>query len=223
MLFDSSILELFYQASNPVKGVILLLIAMSLLSWAIILERLICLGIHIRKLKQFEKKFWNQNSLTQLFQEIKEKKQYSIIEQLFLNGFNEAQQRRSDQLPVNDMIHSVKSAMEISQIRIQSQLDQYALFLASAASTSPYIGIIGTVFGIIHTLSALSTSSHNLTLNVVAPGIAEALYTTALGLFVAIPALFAYNRIQKLKTEIDDRLTLFQMEFVQILSNQMYH
>ena len=223
MLFDSSILELFYQASNPVKGVILLLIAMSLLSWAIILERLICLGIHIRKLKQFEKKFWNQNSLTQLFQEIKEKKQYSIIEQLFLNGFNEAQQRRSDQLPVNDMIHSVKSAMEISQIRIQSQLDQYALFLASAASTSPYIGIIGTVFGIIHTLSALSTSSHNLTLNVVAPGIAEALYTTALGLFVAIPALFAYNRIQKLKTEIDDKLTLFQMEFIQILSNQMHH
>ena len=223
MLFDSSILELFFQASPPVKGVILLLIAMSLLSWAIILERLICLGIHIRKLKQFEKKFWSQNSLTQLFQEIKEKKQYSIIEQLFLNGFNEAQQRRSDQLPVNDMIHSVKSAMEISQIRIQSQLDQYALFLASAASTSPYIGIIGTVFGIIHTLSALSTSSHNLTLNVVAPGIAEALYTTALGLFVAIPALFAYNRIQKLKTEIDDKLTLFQMEFIQILSNQMHH
>lgn len=223
MLFDSSILELFYQASTPVKGVILLLIAMSLLSWAIILERLICLSIHIRKLKQFETKFWNQNSLTQLFQETKGKKQYSIIEQLFLNGFNEAQQRRSDQLPANDMIHSVKSAMEISQIRIQSQLDQYALFLASAASTSPYIGIIGTVFGIIHTLSALSTSSHNLTLNVVAPGIAEALYTTALGLFVAIPALFAYNRIQKLKTEIDDRLTLFQMEFIQILSNQMHH
>lgn len=223
MLFDSSILELFFQASPPVKGVILLLIAMSLLSWAIILERLICLGIHIRKLKQFEKKFWNQNSLTQLFQEIKDKKQYSIIEQLFLNGFNEAQQRRSDQLPANDLIHSVRSAMEISQIRIQSQLDQYALFLASAASTSPYIGIIGTVFGIIHTLSALSTSSHNLTLNVVAPGIAEALYTTALGLFVAIPALFAYNRIQKLKTEIDDKLTLFQMEFIQILSNQMHH
>tara|TARA_Y100000991_G_scaffold210084_1_gene190967 strand:- start:3818 stop:4483 length:666 start_codon:yes stop_codon:yes gene_type:complete len=216
MTFDSPIYELFFHASLPVQIVISLLISMSLISWAIILERLICLKIHLRKLKQFEQQFWEQDSLVSFFQTIQSKHRHSIVEQLFINAFNEAQDRRG----ASDMIENVKSTMDICQIRIQAQLDHYALFLASAASTSPYIGIVGTVFGIIHTLNALSTASHQLTLNVVAPGISEALYTTALGLFVAIPALFAYNRIQKLKNEIDDRLTLFQMEFIQLLTKQ---
>mgnify|MGYP001239913605 CR=1 FL=1 len=218
MFEQNHIVDLFFQSSTSVQCVIVMLIGMSLLSWAIILERLICLKIHLKKIQRFEKTFWSESSLTQLYQSIEAKPQHSLMEQMFYHGFTELNQRQSDNQ--DEMIERVKTAMEIAQIRMQNQLDQYALFLASAASTSPYIGIVGTVFGIIHTLNALSQQSNQLTLSVVAPGISEALYTTALGLFVAIPALFAYNRIQKLKSEIDDRLTLFQMEFIQTLSNQ---
>jgi biopolymer transport protein TolQ len=216
--YDASLLNYFLHASLVVKGVMLVLIGASIFSWTYIFQR----GFYLRRThqaaKKFEHAFWSGEDLSQLY--TKANKSNEGLEAIFHAGFKEFQRfRKQAGATVNAIIENTKRAMHVAQMREQDKLETHLPFLAIVGSTSPYVGLFGTVWGIMQAFTALA-NVQQATISMVAPGIAEALIATALGLFAAIPAVIAYNRFLTDIGRLMNRYDAFKEEFINILIRQ---
>ena len=191
---DTSIISLFLNASFIVKAVIVLLMLASVVSWMVIFER----WIYISKSKDhfafFEEIFWSDLGVESVLERSKEDdKEVLGAECIFQAGYLDYKRLNSQQMNPDVVMDSVTRSMRVSLAREQVLLEKHLPFLATVASVSPYIGLFGTVWGIMNSFRGLA-GANQATLSAVAPGISEALIATAIGLFAAIPALIAYNR-----------------------------
>ena len=191
---DTSIISLFLNASFIVKAVIVLLMLASVVSWMVIFER----WIYISKSKDhftfFEEIFWSDLGVEAVLERSKEDdKEVLGAECIFQAGYLDYKRLISQQMNPDIVMDSVTRSMRVSLAREQVLLEKHLPFLATVASVSPYIGLFGTVWGIMNSFRGLA-GANQATLSAVAPGISEALIATAIGLFAAIPALIAYNR-----------------------------
>ena len=214
---DLSILTLIANASLVVKCVLAVLLGLSIASWTVIFQKYFFVSRAGRMVDEFEDRFWRGVELTQLMDSARRNQESSGIEErIFAAGMTEfLKQNRQDPHALN----SVSRAMKAVYTREMDRLEAGLPLLASIGSTAPYIGLFGTVWGIMNAFTGLA-SLDNVSLAVVAPGIAEALVATAIGLFAAIPAVAAYtyynNRILRLANRVDG----FSEEFLNILHRQ---
>ena len=218
---DFSVLDLFLQASLIVQGVMVILIVTSILSWIVIFERYFNLNRIKLANELFEEQFWSGKDLSEIYEDIKDLPRNELVGSLsvFKHGFNEYLRLSDGQKITPEDLESVNRAIRVSLAREESALMYHLPFLANVGSVSPYIGLFGTVWGIINSFQGLSDATQ-ATINAVAPGISEALVATALGLFAAIPAVVAYN---KFASESDSQLQLssvFGEELASILYRQ---
>ena len=214
---DLSILELFLNASIVVKSVIVILILASLVSWMIIFER----WIYIKKVNQeffdFETRFWSDSGLEALLLTSQEGEHEPIgAEYIFQVGYLDYKRLISERIDSDTIMSSVQRNMQAALTKEQSLLEKHLPFLATVASVSPYIGLFGTVWGIMNSFRGLAGSSQ-ATLSAVAPGISEALIATAIGLFAAIPALIAYNKYISDSDRLISSFEGFKEEFSSVL------
>ena len=218
---DLSILELFLNASIVVKSVIVILILASLVSWMIIFER----WIYIKKVNQeffnFETRFWSDSGLEALLLTSQEGEHEPIgAEYIFQVGYLDYKRLIAEKIDSDTIISSVQRNMRAALTKEQSLLEKHLPFLATIASVSPYIGLFGTVWGIMNSFRGLAGSSQ-ATLSAVAPGISEALIATAIGLFAAIPALIAYNKYISDSDRLISSFEGFKEEFSSVLHRDM--
>lgn len=221
MQADISILDLFLQASFLVKMVMLILLGMSIVSWAMIIKRHKVLSQATRDAEAFEDKFWSGTDLAVLYQDVKKRKDEIMgTEEIFYSGFTEfARLRKTNSNSPDYVMEGTGRAMRVSVAREVEELETSLPFLATVGSISPYIGLFGTVWGIMHAFIALGAVKQ-ATLSMVAPGIAEALVATAMGLFAAIPAVMAYNRLSNTVGKLEHGYATFSEEFHSILHRQ---
>lgn len=220
---DISFIGLFLQASLLVKFVMLTLLALSVVSWAVIIQRRRLLAVARERSLKFEDKFWSGVDLNKLYKELSARQESNTgLETLFHTGFKEYARLNnlSGKVPSAVMDGSYR-AMRVSLSRELEKLETHLPLLATIGSTSPYIGLFGTVWGIMNSFIALG-AVENATLAMVAPGIAEALIATAMGLFAAIPAVIAYNRFSTQVDKIEMSYANFMEEFSSILHRQAY-
>lgn len=221
-----SILDLILDATITVQLVMAVLMGASMVSWYMIIQRFIYYRNTTDESYQFEEKFWSGVDLSELYREGNERaadgKSIGGMESIFRAGFKEfsklAQQSGMDSEAV---IEGSRRAMRVALLREEERLELHLPFLASVGSTSPYIGLFGTVWGIMNSFRGLANSTQ-ATLSTVAPGISEALVATAMGLFAAIPAVLAYNRFASKVDMFGNRYDTFVDEFSSILSRQAY-
>ncbi len=218
---DLSLWGLFIQASIVVKLVMIGLILASVWVWAIIFEKTISLRRANRQASVFEDRFWSGGSLDDLYETEGAKPAHPMAA---VFGAAMGEWRRSARVKGADLSRGsvqerVDRAMGITVTRELERMERWMIFLASIGSVAPFIGLFGTVWGIMHSFSAIA-AMHNTNLAVVAPGIAEALFATAIGLVAAIPAVLAYNKISSDLSRFAARLEAFGTEFGAILSRQ---
>jgi biopolymer transport protein TolQ len=218
---DLSLWGLFLQADVVVKLVILMLIIASVWVWAIVYEKTTTLRRANRAADGFEDRFWSGGSLEDLFDEEGAKPTHPMAA---VFGAAMTEWRRSARVAGADLTRSgvrdrVERAMAVTIQREMEVMERWMVFLASVGATAPFIGLFGTVWGIMHSFSAIA-AMHNTNLAVVAPGIAEALFATAIGLVAAIPAVLAYNKISNDLARMAARMEGFATEFGGILSRQ---
>jgi biopolymer transport protein TolQ len=221
-----SLIDLVINASFTVQMVMLILVGASILSWYMIVQRFLYLHNAREEIYGFEERFWSGIDLSQLYREGNEKASdgQAILgmESIFRAGFKEfsrlAQQSEMDSEAI---LEGSRRAMRVAVMREEERLERHLAFLASVGSTSPYIGLFGTVWGIMHSFRGLANSTQ-ATLATVAPGISEALVATAMGLFAAIPAVLAYNRFSAKVEVFGNRYDTFVDEFSSILYRQAY-
>ncbi|MDZ7783778.1 MAG: protein TolQ [Halioglobus sp.] len=221
-----SLLDLVLNASFTVQAVMLLLLLASVLSWYMIVNRYIYFRNAQDEMYAFEEQFWSGIDLSQLYREGNEKAADGHVilgmESIFRAGFKEfsrlAQQKEVDS---DGVLEGSRRAMRVAAMREEERLERHLSFLASVGSTSPYIGLFGTVWGIMHSFRGLANTTQ-ATLATVAPGISEALIATAMGLFAAIPAVLAYNRFASRVDVLRGRYDTFIDEFSGILYRQSY-
>lgn len=221
---DMSMLGLFMQADPIVKAVMLALIMASVWSWAIIFSKKTTLSKLNRKANIFEDSFWSGEPLDKIYQRVKNSKHDPIL-QTFSAGMEEWQAGIAGGVPAKESMQAglkqrVERSMTVAITREMNALERGMTFLASVGATAPFIGLFGTVWGIMNSFSAIA-ASNNTSLAVVAPGIAEALFATALGLVAAIPAVIAYNVFSTGFNRYADRLEAFADEFSAILSRHL--
>ena len=220
---DMSVLSLITGASVLVQIVMLILLLASVFSWYYIFLKIFTFRRATRLANQFEKEFWSGADLNRLFQRATStRKSAGGLERIFESGFQEfVKLRKQPGMDIAVVMDGVRRAMRATYQREMERLEAYLSFLASVGSVSPYIGLFGTVWGIMNSFRSLANVAQ-ATLGAVAPGIAEALIATAMGLFAAIPAVVAYNRfagdINKLATRFDS----FMEEFTNILQRQAH-
>lgn len=221
MSADISILDLFLQAGLLVKLVMLILLGMSIVSWAMIIKRSRVLSQAEKETEVFEDQFWSGNDLSVLYQNVKKRKdELTGSEEIFYSGFTEfARLRKSNASSPEFVMEGTGRAMRVAVAREVDDLEASLPFLATVGSISPYIGLFGTVWGIMHAFIALGEVKQ-ATLAMVAPGIAEALVATAMGLFAAIPAVLAYNRLSNKVSRLEHNYATFSEEFHSILHRQ---
>lgn len=221
MTADISMLDLFWQASLLVKLVMLILLGMSIASWAMIIKRSKVLSHAERSAEAFEDKFWSGNDLSLLYQEVKKRKDsLEGTEEIFYSGFTEfARLHKLHAASPDYVMEGTGRSMRVAVSREVDDLETNLPFLATVGSISPYIGLFGTVWGIMHAFIALGEVKQ-ATLAMVAPGIAEALVATAMGLFAAIPAVMAYNRFSSKVSKLEHNYATFSEEFHSILHRQ---
>jgi len=221
---DMSVVSLFLQADTIVKIVMLMLLAASFWTWAIIFEK----SLRLRKLrgqaKQFEESFWSGGSLETLFDRL-ESKAPDPMSALFVAAMREWRRSAAKGLVQTEHMRAslqerIERVMDITLGREIDHLERHMTFLASVGSSAPFVGLFGTVWGIMNSFASIAASK-NTTLAVVAPGIAEALFATALGLVAAIPAVLAYNKLSGDLGRFSNRLEAFAGEFGAILSRQL--
>jgi biopolymer transport protein TolQ len=223
---DLSIIHLFLNASWVVKGVVILLLLVSVMSWAVIFSKLFALKKTSSLNDGFEREFWSGKPLSELFQAAAQHaKSSGPMERIFASGMREFQKiqqslvaRRATDAGL--LLDGSRRAMRASLQRELDVIESNLSFLASVASVSPYVGLFGTVWGIMHAFTGLA-SLQQVTLATVAPGIAEALVATAIGLFAAIPAVVAYNRFARQIDRIANSLETFIEEFSNILQRSV--
>lgn len=220
MSAEFSIFELVLQASLLVKFVMLVLLGFSVVCWAMIFQRRQALKIAKQQLKTFEDKFWSGADLSKLYNEISAKNHIQGIESLFIAGFKEFARLRKSHIDNPAMIvDGTHRAMRVALSREVDNLETHLPFMATVGSISPYIGLFGTVWGIMNSFIGLG-SVQQATLSMVAPGIAEALIATAMGLFAAIPAVMAFNRFSHKVEKLENSYGNFMEEFASILQRQ---
>jgi biopolymer transport protein TolQ len=219
---DLSIIKLLMDATWVVKLVVLVLVLMSLASWTAIFKKLLALKQVKRQNDDFEREFWAGKSLTELYANAqKNAKTAGPMERIFGSGMRDFQKLRERRMTdPGTLLDGARRAMRASFQREQDVLESNLSFLASVASVSPYVGLFGTVWGIMHAFVGLS-SLQQVTLATVAPGIAEALVATAIGLFAAIPAVVAYNRFARDIDRASTRMETFIEEFSNILQRNL--
>ena len=218
---DFSVIDLFLQASLIVQLVMILLLMVSIISWIVIFERHINLNRIKLANKAFEKEFWSGKDLNELYEGIDELSNDELIGSLrvFKHGFQEFLRLSDGQQITIEDLESVNRAIRVSLAREEESLMHHLPFLANVGSVSPYVGLFGTVWGIINSFQGLSDATQ-ATINAVAPGISEALVATALGLFAAIPAVVAYNRFASDSDTQLQQSSVFGEELASILYRQ---
>jgi len=221
---NQSLLIYFLDAGPVVKAVMAMLLAASVISWTFIFQRALFLKRTRAEMKQFEERFWSSSDLTSLYNHIdKFDKEKSGLAGIFYEGFKEflrlRRQNLSDQAIV---MEGVQRAMRIAYAKELEDLESHLPFLASVGSTSPYVGLFGTVWGIMSSFHALAGNAQQATIAMVAPGISEALIATAMGLFAAIPAVLAYNRYSSQIDRLMNNYETFQEEFSNILHREAH-
>jgi biopolymer transport protein TolQ len=222
MNHDLSIVQLVLGASWVVQAVMLLLACVSIASWAAIFGKLYSLS-RVKSLNEvFEREFWSGTSLNELFAAAAQNaKLAGPMERIFASGMREYQKLRERRIQdAGTLLDGARRAMRASYQRELDAVETHLSFLASVGSVSPYVGLFGTVWGIMHAFTGLG-SLQTVTLATVAPGIAEALVATAIGLFAAIPAVVAYNRFARDIDRVAIRLETFIEEFSNILQRNL--
>lgn len=221
MTFDSSLFTYFLNAGIVVKCVMLILLGASICSWTYILQRTFYIRDVSQSASTFEHAFWSGEDLSKLYSQGNHaRRPLEGMEAVFHAGFKEFLRfRKQIGAATETIIENTKRAMRVAQMREQDKLETHLSFLAIVGSTSPYVGLFGTVWGIMQAFRALS-NVQQATISMVAPGIAEALIATALGLFAAIPAVIAYNRFINNIGRLMNRFDAFQEEFTNILIRQ---
>jgi biopolymer transport protein TolQ len=225
-LNEISMLQLILDASPAVKFVLLILFFASIVSWVMIVQRWLVLSSATEGVRSFEQRFWSGMDLTQLYKEgsqmQKEEIQVVGLENLFRAGFKEFMRlRQQGSVDKEAIMEGAQRAMRVAYSREEEKLEKHLAFLATVGSVTPYIGLFGTVIGIMNSFLGLATQGQ-ATLQVVAPGIAEALFATAMGLFAAIPAVVAYNRYSSTVNSITSSYITFSDEFSSILHRQIH-
>lgn len=210
------------NAGPIVKIVMLLLLAASVWSWTIIFQRFFFLKDAQLAVKKFEKQFWSGNDLNKFYAELNTRQdELHGLEHIFHAGFSEYFRLKKQAMANPDaIIEASQRAMRIALAREIALLEQHLSFLATVGSTSPYVGLFGTVWGIMTSFRALG-SVQQATMAMVAPGISEALIATAMGLFAAIPAVIAYNRYASEVEKLSNLYDTFREEFSSILHRQV--
>ena len=221
---DMSALSLFMSADIIVKSVILALIFASIWSWVIILHKRGVLSRLNKRANKFEDSFWSGEPLDKIYDRVKKSKKDPML-QTFSAGMDEWKAGIAGGLPSNQVLQAslrqrVERSMSVAIGREVNHLEGGMTFLASVASSAPFIGLFGTVWGIMNSFTAIA-ATNNTSLAVVAPGIAEALFATAIGLVAAIPAAIAYNVLSSKLNRYADRLEAFTDEFSAILSRHL--
>jgi biopolymer transport protein TolQ len=220
---DLNILALVLGASLPVKLVLALLVLFSFASWVIIFRKKAMLDRAMRGADEFEERFWSGADLAGLFREVTAHgERITGIESIFEAGFREfARLRQRRQMDARTMLEGAQRGMRVAETREIDRLEQNLEFLANVGSISPYVGLFGTVWGIMIAFQGLANVKE-ATIAMVAPGISEALIATAMGLFAAIPAVWAYNRYSNKLERVITRFDTFVEEFSSILQRQAH-
>ncbi|HTM58929.1 MAG TPA: protein TolQ [Burkholderiales bacterium] len=218
---DLDIWQLILHASVVVKVVMAILVAVSFMSWMFIFQKWFVLRRAVTQTLDFEREFWGGKDLNALYQgAVNNRHSIGSLERVFEAGYREFAKLRSQAgTGVTDMVDGARRAMRATFQREMDYLERHLAFLASTGSVSPYVGLFGTVWGIMHAFRSLS-NVQQATLAQVAPGIAEALVATAIGLFAAIPAVVAYNRYSHDVERLANRFESFMEEFSNILHRQ---
>ena len=212
-----SIYSLILNASIVVQLVIGILLLASIGSWVIIVEKWIVTNNALKEFFLFEQFFWSGESLNDIYDDLKAKEDLIGIESIFYEIYEDSIAQDSQELQKDDLTARFKRVSKVSLMLQEDLLESRISFLSTVASASPYIGLFGTVWGIMNSFRGLAQTSQ-ATLSVVAPGISEALIATALGLFAAIPALIAYNFFVKRINTILNRYESFIEEFQNLLA-----
>jgi biopolymer transport protein TolQ len=220
---ELSVWYLIANAGVLVQLVMLLLVLASVVSWALIFQRIQV----FRKAKQaqlaFEERFWSGMDLGQLYKEVNaDPTPFSGMESVFRAGFKEFSRLRQQSRDADAVMEGTQRAMRVAFSREQERLETHLPFLATVGSTSPYVGLFGTVWGIMNSFRGLA-QVQQATLATVAPGISEALIATAMGLFAAIPAVIAYNRFSAMSDALLKNYETFAEEFSSILHRRVHN
>lgn len=219
---DMSMIGLFLHADPIVQAIMLAMIAMSIASWAIIIEKWVMFNGLKSKTERFEYEFWSADALDQFYTKVKKRKVLHPMTAVFSAAMEEWSRSKKPGRG-NDLSPEAKARMlQMMAISRNKELDKIEGglgFLGSAGSSAPFIGLFGTVIGIMNSFTSIA-GANNTSLAVVAPGIAEALFATAIGLFVAIPAVLAYNRFSQQLARFAGRLEDFSAEFSALISRQ---
>jgi len=220
---DLSIANLILGASALVKFVMLILLSGSVASWTLIFSKRRQMLVAKREIMEFEDEFWSTEDLTRLFNRVAAHAEDATgMERIFESGFREfARLRKRGGLDTTDILDGAQRAMKVTVNRELEALENHLPTLATIGSISPYVGLFGTVWGIMNSFQSLG-NVHQATLAMVAPGISEALVATAMGLFAAIPAVVAYNRFASDIDRIFGRYDIFAEEFLAILRRQAH-
>jgi biopolymer transport protein TolQ len=226
MTQELGLLELVLGASVLVQIVMLILVLASITSWFVIIQRTMLMRRTDDELLSFEERFWSGIDLAHLYREgnkaVADGQLPTGVESLFRAGFKEfSRLSQQSDIDADAMLEGSRRAMRVALMRETDRIEQHLPFLASVGSTSPYIGLLGTVWGIMHSFRGLANATQ-ATLATVAPGISEALIATAMGLFAAIPAVLAYNKFAARSDVLLNRYETFVDEFSGILQRQAY-
>jgi biopolymer transport protein TolQ len=214
---DVSVWNMALEASPVVQAVLVLLMIASVASWAVIFGKSRVISQSRRQADQFETAFWSGGDLASLYRSIETKGRAGTgMQSIFESGFGEFSRLRQQGIPTDQLLEGARRAMRGSQMREIDRLERNLAMLATVGSTSPYVGLFGTVWGIMSAFHNLG-NVQQATLAAVAPGIAEALIATAIGLFAAIPAVVAYNRFADQVSRLEMRFDTFVEEFSTIL------
>jgi biopolymer transport protein TolQ len=215
----TSILGYFLQAGFVVKFVLLILLAASLVSWTLIIQRALYFRNKKNDYASFRKRFWGSSDLSKLHSEMDEDEEGKDgLAAVFYSGFKEFLRLTARHGAIH--IEPIQRAMQISHYKEAEQLEEHLPLFASIGSLAPYVGLFGTVWGIMTSFQALG-QAQQATIAMVAPGISEALVATALGLFTAIPAVIAFNRYSTHVNGLLNHSDLFQEELVALISEQI--
>ncbi|MGE0847966.1 MAG: protein TolQ, partial [Flavobacteriaceae bacterium] len=217
---DVSLLALFWQAHIVVKIVMIGLLAASVWTWAIIVDKFLLYARTSKQMDRFEKVFWSGHSLDDLYRSLQSRSNAGIAA-VFVAAMKEWKRSHETGAAFGPGLQSrIEKVMDVTAGREAEGLESRLLFLATVGSTAPFVGLFGTVWGIMTSFQAIAASK-NTNLAVFAPGIAEALFATALCLLAAIPAVVAYNRLSGQANRLTSRMDSFAEEFSAILSRQL--
>lgn len=220
MSFNHGIWAMFADASLLVKGIMFILLITSLISWTLIFYRGSFLKIRRVEWKNFMKQIKNSGDYVTLYQQLKSQAHHSGMNAIFVAGFDEFVVMKKAGVSEDAILTAVSRSMNIAESKELDKLEENISILATIGSTSPYIGLFGTVWGIMTSFQALGTVQQ-ATISMVAPGISEALIATAMGLFAAIPAVIAYNRYVSRIDFLSNQYITFKHEFLATLNRKL--